>query len=69
MVLLKSVGLYIDVIYHMLGMFVFSADGIAMGAAVSMSTAHLTLIVFVAIMLHKVSTQSDVDKQHPRTLV
>ncbi|WAR20192.1 S399A-like protein, partial [Mya arenaria] len=29
------------------------ADGIAMGAAVSMSTAHLTLIVFVAIMLHK----------------
>ncbi|XP_053403287.1 zinc transporter ZIP9-like isoform X2 [Mercenaria mercenaria] len=30
-----------------------AADGIAMGAAVSMSTAHLTLIVFVAIMLHK----------------
>jgi hypothetical protein len=25
-----------------------------MGAAVSMSTAHLTVIVFVAIMLHKV---------------
>ncbi|KAH3853328.1 zinc transporter ZIP9-B-like isoform X1 [Dreissena polymorpha] len=30
-----------------------AADGIALGAAVSMSTAHLTLIVFVAIMLHK----------------
>lgn len=30
-----------------------AADGIAMGAAVSMATAHLTMIVFVAIMLHK----------------
>lgn len=30
-----------------------AADGIAMGAAVTMSTAHLTMIVFVAIMLHK----------------
>ncbi|KAL3874981.1 hypothetical protein ACJMK2_037927 [Sinanodonta woodiana] len=30
-----------------------AADGIAMGAAVKMSSSHLTMIVFLAIMLHK----------------
>ena len=33
----------------------FSADGVAMGAAISMSETHITMIVFFAIMLHKVS--------------
>ena len=33
-----------------------------MGAAVSMSTSHLTMIVFVAIMLHKVSSFWNISK-------
>lgn len=32
----------------------FTADGIALGAATSVSQTGLTIIVFVAIMLHKV---------------
>ena len=32
-----------------------SADGIALGAATSVSQTGLTIIVFIAIMLHKVS--------------
>ena len=35
-----------------------------MGAAVSMSTAHLTMIVFVAIMLHKVSHYKNLPMQY-----
>ena len=31
-----------------------SADGIALGAAIKLSETHITMIVFVAIMLHKV---------------
>ncbi|XP_064621779.1 zinc transporter ZIP9-A-like [Lineus longissimus] len=30
-----------------------AADGVALGAAASMSQAHVTMIVFIAIMLHK----------------
>lgn len=30
-----------------------AADGVAMGAAISMSETHITMIVFLAIMLHK----------------
>ena len=32
----------------------FSADGVALGAAASTSQAHVEMIVFIAIMLHKV---------------
>ena len=32
----------------------FAADGVAMGAAINMSEIHITLIIFFAIMLHKV---------------
>ena len=34
--------------------FFFSADGVALGAAVSTSKTDVEVIVFVAIMLHKV---------------
>ena len=32
-----------------------SADGIALGAAITLPESHITYIVFLAIMLHKVS--------------
>ena len=35
--------------------FSFPADGIALGAAVSTSRADVEMIVFIAIMLHKVN--------------
>lgn len=35
--------------------FLFLADGVALGAAVMLNHSSLTIIVFVAIMLHKVS--------------
>ena len=35
-----------------------SADGIALGAATVLAHTHLTMIVFIAIMLHKVSVNS-----------
>lgn len=43
-------------VYIILDVFVSSADGIALGAAASTSQASVQLIVFVAIMLHKVKT-------------
>lgn len=37
-----------------------SADGIALGAATVLAHTHLTMIVFIAIMLHKVRLCSDI---------
>ena len=34
--------------------YFITADGIALGAAVTLAENHITMIVFVAIMLHKV---------------
>ena len=35
-------------------LFFAAADGVALGAAASTSQAHVEMIVFIAIMLHKV---------------
>ena len=37
---------------------IFSADGVALGAAATTSQTHVEMIVFIAIMLHKVSALS-----------
>ena len=41
-------------IFYDTSVFFFSADGVALGAAVSTSKTEVEVIVFVAIMLHKV---------------
>ncbi len=46
------IGLVIDPLY--IFVLLFTADGIAMGAAATMSRPDVQMIVFIAIMLHKV---------------
>jgi zinc transporter 9 len=44
----------------MVSVFMATADGIALGAAATTSQTHVEMIVFVAIMLHKVFLFSSV---------
>ena len=40
--------------YHFIFLFSFPADGIALGAAATTTRRDIEMIVFLAIMLHKV---------------
>ena len=46
--------MYTTILSIMIDIIYITADGIALGAAIMLNRSSLTLIVFVAIMLHKV---------------